>query len=191
LLRNDHFSGAVYPLFNSDPLNMKNIAVVFLLFTFVIITLGACKTSKKTTAQEQYKKPEWTGEEILFVTMKITGDEANIPTGAKIIETTIASGRVKDDSADQHFPGNGVLTMQLLDYNKVILKEIKQENPLVRRLEYTDDEGTLKSRELRTTEADAFFRLQLTPEAYFVKVLVNSTDKEKPLKELVLEEIKK
>jgi len=156
---------------------MKNTKTFLLFLTIALLFMGSCNTSKKSQAKQEITAPTRSGEDILFLTLKVRGNDLFIPVSAQVSESSIVSGRVKSDVQQFIRLEKGHLTLQLLDKEKKVLKEIKQENPLIKILEYADEDGNLNTRELKAQEADSFFRLQLVPGAAFIRILADNPEK--------------
>jgi hypothetical protein len=137
---------------------MKNNPV-FILIIFISVSFMGCKTTKEQISDEGDAEIVLVQNtpEILMINFFMDSRDS-----VKVINTLKNPGRLRGEFDSKPEPGEGDLIISLLNETNIVCSKTFVENPLVRRVEYseTDDISTLTAKTIDLDSAEFFIRVQ-------------------------------
>lgn len=143
--------------------------VTFLLLTLFLIGCSVGKKADITPVQKETVTDET--PKILFINYKISKAEDH-SVDADLINTIIANGTFKNtDEVSQSLNKGDYICLQL-DEEGGILDQLRISNPLVKNIEYVNEEGSLEVKTIHLETTDLNIRLQLNPETRYISLQI-------------------
>ncbi len=146
----------------------------YLLLTFLFC---CCGTSKMQSNESEVATKSPT-DEIVFAVFKMT-KKANQNT-IEIISTTKSNGKMKPE-IERPIDSENYLTLEIFE-NDNLVQTKRVEHPLLKNVEYLNDNNQYVSKQVDLDDAEFFIRLQ--KKEGFTKVRIWETLKDTPKKEL-------
>lgn len=141
-------------------------AFLFLLCACFTSCVGSKKTSEETVGGVEQKEGQ---AQIIFLNYSIKKNTGNDPH-IEFISKIVAEGNLKPGIIRQAEPREGDLNCLTLDENKRPLSSILVPDPLKRRVEYQQEDGSLTTRELSLDSAVFSVRMQMENASRYVAV---------------------
>lgn len=142
--------------FKTVEVDMKKSAVLVLVVC-VLVFLSGCKASKVAEEGDEEIILIQSTPEIVMITFSMDSRDS-----IKVINAAKNPGRLRgwDDSSSE--PGEGDLVISFLNETNLVCSKIIVQNPLVKRVEYseTDDISTLTAKTIDLDSAEFFIRVQ-------------------------------
>ncbi|MFZ6011502.1 MAG: hypothetical protein ACOYXT_14225 [Bacteroidota bacterium] len=140
---------------------MKSLfAAIFLL----IITLGGCQRPYHYKPASEARPPA--SGNILFLTLKMTTDSAG-NHAVNLLQKKIVAGTYKATPEIKYVAGY-LLVTQWDNHQELQRQEV--EHPLIKQVEFINDQNQFERKLVALKEADFFIRLQLQPAAKFIRI---------------------
>jgi hypothetical protein len=117
-------------------------------------------------------------EKILFLGMKVFGNGRFLPERAELIEAKVVTGRAKTDPEEG--TGEGALSFSFQNAGGQVLRSFSVANPLMRRVEFTNQDGEMQSREVKAKEVEHTFRANVPPGSVKLLVTTVASDPQAP-----------
>ena len=136
------------------------------LILFILITASCSTTKPLPTNLPEQKKEDAT---IVFVVFKIVNDSLLHERKIELVKKIESPGKIKLDNDVAH-PCANYLDVNFYDDTDLV-KSIRIEHPLYKRVEFTKEDNSLTSAMTRLPQAEFFLRVQLLPSHnYTVKI---------------------
>ena len=110
--------------------------------------------------------------------MKVYGNARFLPERAELMEAKVVTGRAKTDPEEG--TGDGCLTFAFQDVSGQVLRSFSVANPLMRRVEFANQEGEMQSREVKAKEVEHTFRANVPPGSFRLLVTTAASDPQAP-----------
>jgi hypothetical protein len=138
---------------------MKNAIYLCICLSILLLSCSISKRNKSgtTTLPEPQSTSFESDEKIIFLGIKVFGDDQYKPVKAVLLGKLISVGRIKTDMDHQNSQADG-LQIQFIDASKQVLKTINATNPLIQRAEFVNSAGELQTREVKTKEIEYTLR---------------------------------
>jgi hypothetical protein len=139
----------------------------------LLILLGAwftsCTGSKKITAETKYEAQKEFTPQIIFLNYSVERDSLE---GYKIelINKIVTEGKAKPDIYQHGSPKDGDLLCITLDSDKQPISKMVIPDPLIKRAEYQQDDGSLASKQVVLDHSDFSVRMQLDSASHFISI---------------------
>jgi hypothetical protein len=117
-------------------------------------------------------------EKILFLGMKVFGNARFLPERAELIEAKVVTGRAKTEPEEG--TGDGSITFSFQDVSGQVLRSFSVANPLMRRVEFANQNGEMQSREVKAKEVEHTFRANVPPGSVRLLVTTVASDPQAP-----------
>jgi len=141
----------------------------FVLILLLILTIG-CKSKKEIITPnpiEEIKNPDT--PQMIFINFMIRADETN-KISAHLINKIIVDGTFKDKgNKNETFKSGDLVCNQLNQISKTIESQ-NIKNPLIKNVEYVNDNGEFERKEIKLDSAEISLRLQLNPDTKFISL---------------------
>lgn len=156
-------------------MNISHLAAISVIRmrTFAILSLivalgffAGCRSTVPTGEKLQTKQDPVEG--MVFLTFMMRNDSIS-GKEIKLISKIIIAQRLKSNPVDATDPSRLIIS-QIDNFNKV-LSVTAVDHPLLRRVEFADDDGKFQSRNLTLKEAEFAVRVTLYHEAEYIQVV--------------------
>lgn len=141
-------------------------AFLFLLYACITSCAGSKSTSEATVGGVEQTEDQ---AQIIFLNYSIKKNTGNVPH-IEFISKIVAEGNLKSGLMHHAEPREGDLNCLTLDENKRPLSSILVPDPLKRRVEYQQEDGSLTTRELSLDSTVFSVRMQLENASRYVAV---------------------
>lgn len=137
---------------------MKNAIYLSICLNILLLSCSISKRNKSGTALPEPQSASFESDEkIIFLGIKVFGDEQYKPIKAELLGKQITVGRIKSDM-DRLNPQENGLQIEFIDASQQVLKTIIAPNPLIKRAEFVNAAGELQTREVKTKEIEYTLR---------------------------------
>lgn len=116
------------------------------------VFMHACSTSKLNQSEATQPK-----DEIVFVVFRISHNTVKQKSNIEVLDLVKTDGTFKEDY-DSDWDYGDFLTFEVIEKDKIV-RHFTMEHPLYKRVEY-DEDGEMKSKNLKLTQEDFFIRIQ-------------------------------
>lgn len=160
-------------------ISRKVIRSILFIILFIWITscAGTKATSENTTSNNTIQdSASEIIPQIVFLNFSIWRDQTE-QFHVELINQIVSKGNIKEGLNLYTTPKEGDLKCFALDENKHPISSILVPNPLVKRIEYQQEDGSMTSREIFLDSTEFSIRMQLNEEARYVAIeRINPTD---------------
>jgi len=148
------------------PYNCIRVALFLFIYTCITSCAGSKSTSEATVGGVEQTQDQ---AQIIFLNYSIKKNPDNVPH-IEFISKIVAEGNLKPGIMHHAEPREGDLNCLTLDNNKRPLSSILVPDPLKRRVEYQQEDGSLTTRELSLDSTVFSVRMQLESASRYVAV---------------------
>lgn len=144
----------------------KKISHILRLIAALALLVSGCKTPQLQQTKEisiQNKTPK-----ILFLNGEISYDSLSQEYTIELINKILSYGKIKPNPEHSHIHIENQLNYRLLNKNKQVIDDYAIPNPLLKDIEYIDDNGQMGRKRLQLKQAEFSIRVQLPPTAGFM-----------------------
>lgn len=138
----------------------------FLFITASLFLLGACTAHKNTSSSntpaidpEDKEEESHTKPQIIFMNFELTKQDDN-SIKAELINTIITEGTIKKKQYGKEMK-KGDVVCKGLNKDKKVIQSISYDNPMLKTVEYVNDEGQLEKKQVSLEQAQLTIRMQL------------------------------
>jgi hypothetical protein len=151
-------------------MSILDIMKYFYPFSLIIIlSLGSCVTNKNSTPSnvppisitEDIEEDRSTPQ-IIFMNFELSKQEDG-RIKADLINTIITEGKIKGSKYTGKEMRIGDLVCKGLDKNNNVIQNLSYNNPMLKTIEYVNDEGQLGKKQISLDKVQFTVRMQLNP----------------------------
>jgi hypothetical protein len=100
--------------------------------------------------------------QIIFMNFELSKQEDG-GIKADLINTIITKGKIKETQHNEYKGEVGDLLCKSLDRNSKVIQSLHYDNPMLKTIEYVNDEGQLGKKQISLDKAQFTLRMQLNP----------------------------
>jgi hypothetical protein len=130
------------------------------ILSFFILT--GCKSGSNINSQKSPPESEVSTQEDSTPRILLVNFEINSNDSVKLIDSSVSPGTLRSRNVEERQPKAGDLIVTFRNQNGEICSQHTVSNPLVRRVEYSDDYETLQTQTIELDEAIFSVRIQYT-----------------------------
>lgn len=146
---------------------------------FILLALSSgCKTLQKAPSEVQNPSPAWSSDNngILFIQLMVSGEQVGEPQQIELIDATIRDGRIKQSGPTEHLDPSCQIITQIMDCEGTLRQEESFPNPLLKNIEFVNDNGRFERKIISLDVEEMFLRLQVLPDDCKIKIGIKMMD---------------
>lgn len=143
------------------------IGIIVLVFSLSLFT--SCMGTKNTTDLKKSKEQTAHIPQIIFLNYSLERDSLEV-YHVELINTILAPGTLKPTIHHNSTGKTGDFRCLIMDANKQTISFIIVPDPLTRRIEYQQDNGSLTSKQIQLDRAEFSVRMQLDSASRYIAI---------------------